>query len=100
MFMEGEQLDERNAWYCPSCRQHVCALKMIALWSVPDILILHLKRFTFDTCMTSGGMLRSKMDDTVEFPIEGLDLTKHILGPIDKEAPPIYKLFGVSEHNG
>jgi len=100
MFMAGEQLDERNAWYCPSCRQHVCALKMIALWSVPDILILHLKRFTFDTCMTSGGMLRSKIDDTVEFPIDGLDLTKHVLGPVDPDAPPIYKLFGVSEHVG
>lgn len=99
-FMEGEQLDERNAWYCPSCRKHVCALKMIALWSVPDILILHLKRFTFDTCMTSGNMLRSKIDAKVEFPIDGLDLTKNILGPIDPEAPPIYKLFGVSEHVG
>ena len=100
MFMEGEQLDERNAWYCPSCRRHVCALKLIALWSAPDILILHLKRFQFDTCMTSGGMLRSKVDDTVDFPIDGLDLTRFILGPIDKDAPPIYKLFGVSEHTG
>eukprot|EP00523_Entomoneis_sp_CCMP467_P019717 CAMPEP_0168857200 /NCGR_PEP_ID=MMETSP0727-20121128/15605_1 /TAXON_ID=265536 /ORGANISM="Amphiprora sp., Strain CCMP467" /LENGTH=1184 /DNA_ID=CAMNT_0008911817 /DNA_START=100 /DNA_END=3654 /DNA_ORIENTATION=- len=100
MFMEGEQLDERNAWYCPSCRRHVCALKMIALWSVPDVLILHLKRFQFDTCMSSGGMLRSKIDDTVTFPIEGLDLTKFILGPIDPDAPPVYKLFGVSEHTG
>jgi ubiquitin carboxyl-terminal hydrolase 8 len=99
-FMEGEQLDERNAWYCPSCRQHVCALKMIALWTVPDILIIHMKRFTFDTCMTSGGMLRSKMDDTVEFPIDRFDLTKHILGPVDSNAPPVYKLFGVSEHIG
>ena len=99
-FMEGEQLDERNAWYCPKCRQHVCALKMIALWSVPDVLILQLKRFTFDTCMSSGGMLRSKMDHKVEFPVEKLDLTKHILGPIDPDSPPVYKLFGVSEHTG
>lgn len=99
-FMEGEQLDERNAWYCPSCRMHVCALKMIALWSVPDILILHLKRFTFDTCMTSGGMLRAKIDAKVDFPINGLDLTNQVLGPIDKENPPVYKLFGVSEHVG
>jgi ubiquitin carboxyl-terminal hydrolase 8 len=98
--MEGEQLDERNAWYCPNCRQHVCALKMIALWTIPDILIVHLKRFTFDTCMTSGGMLRSKVDDTVVFPIEKLDLTKQVLGPVDENAKPIYKLFGVSEHTG
>ena len=99
-FMEAEQLDERDAYYCPNCRRHVCALKLIALWTVPDILILHLKRFTFDTCMLSGGMLRSKIDTTVEFPINGLDLTKEVLGPIDPDAPPIYNLFGVSEHTG
>ena len=99
-FMEAEQLDERDAYYCPSCRRHVCALKLIALWSVPDILIIHLKRFTFDTCMLSGGMLRSKIDNTVEFPIHGLDLTKDVLGPIDPDAPPIYNLVGVSEHSG
>jgi ubiquitin carboxyl-terminal hydrolase 8 len=99
-FMEGEQLDERNAWYCPRCRQHVCALKMIALWTTPDVLILHLKRFTFEPNLLSGGMLRSKVDDTVSFPIQNLDLTKHILGPIDPDAPPIYRLIGVSEHIG
>jgi ubiquitin carboxyl-terminal hydrolase 8 len=99
-FMEGEQLDDLNAWFCPRCRKHVCALKLIALWSVPDILILHLKRFTFDTCLTSGTMLRSKIDCKVEFPIDNLDLTKHVLGPIDPDAPPIYSLFGVSEHTG
>ena len=99
-FMEGEQLDERNAWYCPRCRQHVCALKMIALWTTPDVLILNLKRFTFEPNLLSGGMLRSKVDDTVSFPVENLDLTKYILGPMDPDAPPVYRLIGVSEHIG
>jgi ubiquitin carboxyl-terminal hydrolase 8 len=99
-FLEGEQLDEMNAWYCPGCRKHVCALKMIALWSVPDILILHLKRFQFENCRVSNNILRSKIDDTVKFPIENLDLRKYVLGPIDEDAPPVYKLFGVSEHVG
>lgn len=99
-FMEGEQLDERNAWYCPRCRQHVCALKMIALWTTPDILILHLKRFTFEPNLLSGGMLRSKVDDTVSFPVDNLDLSKYVLGPIDPDAPPVYRLVGVSEHIG
>jgi ubiquitin carboxyl-terminal hydrolase 8 len=91
-FLEGEQLDELNAWYCPSCKKHVCALKMIALWSVPDILILHLKRFTFDHCSVRNDVIRSKINDTVRFPIERLDLTKHVLGPIDEDAPPIYRV--------
>ncbi|KAL3924746.1 MAG: hypothetical protein SGILL_000856 [Bacillariaceae sp.] len=99
-FLEGEQLDELNAWYCPNCKKHVCALKMIALWSVPDILILHLKRFQFENCTVSNNLLRSKIDDTVKFPVDGLDLSKHVLGPIEENAPPIYNLFGVSEHVG
>lgn len=99
-FLEGEQLDDLNAWYCPGCKKHVCALKMIALWSVPDVLILHLKRFQFENCSVSNNLLRSKIDDTIRFPIDGLDLTQHVLGPIDEDAPPIYNLFGVSEHVG
>ncbi|KAG7349657.1 ubiquitin carboxyl-terminal hydrolase [Nitzschia inconspicua] len=99
-FLEGEQLDELNAWYCPSCKKHVCALKMIALWSVPDILILHLKRFQFENCSVSNNLLRSKIDETVKFPVDGLDLRKHVLGPVDEDAPPVYNLFGVSEHVG
>jgi ubiquitin carboxyl-terminal hydrolase 8 len=99
-FLEGEQLDELNAWYCPSCKKHVCALKMIALWSVPDILILHLKRFQFENCAVSNNLLRSKIDNTVKFPVDGLDLRKHVLGPVDEDAPPVYNLFGVSEHVG
>lgn len=99
-FLEGEQLDEMNAWYCQGCKKHVCALKMIALWSVPDVLILHLKRFQFENCSVSNNILRSKIDNTVKFPIDNLDLRKYVLGPIDEEAPPVYNLFGVSEHVG
>ena len=93
-FMEGEQLDEVNAWYCPGCKRHVCALKMIALWSVPDVLIIHLKRFQFDHCAVRNDIVRSKIDSTVKFPIDALDLRKHVLGPIDESAPPIYKVRG------
>lgn len=91
-FSEGEQLDEHNAWYCPRCKKHVCALKMIALWTVPDILIVHLKRFTFNHCRTSGNVVRDKVEDKVVFPIERLDMRPYILGPIDEEAPPVYKV--------
>ena len=97
-FTEGEQLDEDNAWYCPNCKKHVCALKMLALWSVPDILIIHLKRFTYET--RNGSVVRSKMEDTVLFPIDRLDMRPYLLGPVDKDAPPLYNLFGVSEHSG
>jgi len=99
-FTIGEQLDEQNTWYCPSCKGHVCALKMMKLWSTPDILVIHLKRFTFNKCMRRGGLVRSKIEDIVDFPVDRLDMGPYILGPIDPAAPPVYELFGVSEHSG
>ncbi|KAL3781972.1 hypothetical protein ACHAWO_004785 [Cyclotella atomus] len=100
-FAAGEQLDEHNAWYCSTCKKHVCALKLITLWNTPDILVLHLKRFTFEKCPTHDGrLLRRKIEDKVDFPIDRLDLSSYILGPKHADAPPVYKLFGVSEHTG
>lgn len=92
-FAAGEQLDEHNAWYCSNCKKHVCALKLITLWNTPDILVLHLKRFTFEKCPdVDGRILRKKIEDTVNFPIDRLDMTEYVLGPIDPGAPPIYKV--------
>ena len=43
---------------------------------------------------------RDKITEEVDFPIEGLDLTSYIRGPINPAKPPIYDLFGVSQHMG
>jgi len=40
-----ETLDEANTWFCPTCRDHVQARKTLEVWSLPRILVLHLKRF-------------------------------------------------------
>ncbi|EEB88127.1 hypothetical protein MPER_14214, partial [Moniliophthora perniciosa FA553] len=45
------------------------ATKRFDLWKVPDILVVHLKRFS------NSRMLRDKIDVFVDFPIEDLDLT-------------------------
>eukprot|EP00591_Stephanopyxis_turris_P004179 CAMPEP_0195513962 /NCGR_PEP_ID=MMETSP0794_2-20130614/5497_1 /TAXON_ID=515487 /ORGANISM="Stephanopyxis turris, Strain CCMP 815" /LENGTH=340 /DNA_ID=CAMNT_0040642101 /DNA_START=507 /DNA_END=1529 /DNA_ORIENTATION=+ len=99
-FTSMEQLDEENAWFCSKCKKHVCAKKLITLWSTPDILILHLKRFKFNTCNKNGRLLRSKVEHKVNFPVDGLDMSPFMVGPVDKDAPPVYTLFGVSEHQG
>lgn len=44
-FEQSETLDEENMWYCNRCRDHVQATKTLAVWSLPDVLVLHLKRF-------------------------------------------------------
>jgi ubiquitin carboxyl-terminal hydrolase 8 len=92
-FTQGEELDEANGWYCSQCQKHVCARKKIQLWTTPDILILHLKRFTFKANGSKKhGLVRSKIQDVINFPIDRLDLHKYVYGPKDELAPPIYKV--------
>ncbi|KAG6330561.1 hypothetical protein ID866_8529 [Astraeus odoratus] len=111
-FIKEEKLGEDDLWYCPRCKKHQQATKKFDLWKVPDILAVHLKRFS------NSRALRDKIDAFVDFPIEGLDLTYlvgqretgkrlskegvdiHELGIHDLDEPLIYDLYAVDEHLG
>ena len=111
-FTREEKLGEDDLWYCPRCKKHQQATKRFDLWKLPDILVVHLKRFS------NSRMLRDKIDTLVEFPIENLDLTAMVgersvgkrlaeqgvdvepLGLHDLEEPLVYDLFAVDEHMG
>ena len=111
-FTREEMLGEEDVWYCPRCKKHQQATKGMDLWKVPDILVVHLKRFS------NSRMLRDKIDTFVDFPIEGLDLSPMVgqrsvgkrlqeqgvdveqLGLHDLDEPLIYDLFAVDEHLG
>ncbi|KAL9029141.1 MAG: hypothetical protein Q9196_002587 [Gyalolechia fulgens] len=92
-FGRAEILSENDAWYCPRCKEHRRASKTFELWTAPDILVIHLKRFS------SQGRLRDKLDVTVDFPVEGLDLTGRVASQ-DEDRSPIYDLFAVDNHYG
>ena len=92
-YVEQEKLTPEEAWYCSKCKEHNEAIKKLDLWSTPDVLIVHLKRFLYTP-------VRIKISEHVDFPISGLDLSPYLLGPIDRDAPPIYDLYAVSEHSG
>ena len=34
--------------YCPECKELVQASKKFDLWKLPEILVIHLKRFSYD----------------------------------------------------
>jgi ubiquitin C-terminal hydrolase len=46
-FLQPEQLDAEDSWYCGKCAAHVRADKKLDLWSLPDTLVVHLKRFSY-----------------------------------------------------
>ncbi|QDS75201.1 hypothetical protein FKW77_008825 [Venturia effusa] len=89
---KGEVLTEENQWYCNRCKELRQAEKTLEIWTAPDVLVIHLKRFS------ASRNLRDKIDVKVEFPIEGLDLT-HRVGVSDGKTLK-YDLFAVDNHYG
>ncbi|KAG9349858.1 hypothetical protein JZ751_026211 [Albula glossodonta] len=45
LYTKEEQLAPDDAWRCPHCKQLQQGSIKLSLWTLPDILILHLKRF-------------------------------------------------------
>lgn len=123
-FTKAEQLGQDDLWYCPKCKEFRQAMKKFDLWRVPDILVIHLKRFK------AGRMFQDKLSELVQFPVTGLDLSDRVVGTrLLKELPhdalptsvtmtdkgavahdthdddviadrPIYDLYGVDNHFG
>ncbi|CAI5446949.1 unnamed protein product [Caenorhabditis angaria] len=91
-FTTKEQLGEQDLWYCPECKKHERATKQLDLWKLPDILILHLKRFQYTRWS------REKLTWDVEIPVKGLDLTNIVAN--EKHEKAIYDLIAVSRHYG
>jgi ubiquitin carboxyl-terminal hydrolase 8 len=79
-----------STWNCEKCNQKGCD-KSIKSWSLPNYLIIHLKRFN-----NSG----KRLDTDVNFPIEDLNLTEYLSK--DKQDPNnyIYSLYAVNYHSG
>ena len=94
-FCKDEILSENDAWYCPRCKEHRQASKKFQLWSAPDILVIHLKRFQHSSLRG----LRSKLDTLIRFPLNDLDLSGHVEGPSDGKSL-LYDLFAVDCHSG
>ncbi|XP_068100550.1 ubiquitin carboxyl-terminal hydrolase 31 [Hyperolius riggenbachi] len=73
LYTKEEQLAPGNAWRCPHCKQLQQGSIKLSLWTLPDVLILHLKRFRQD------GDRRLKLQNMVRFPLMGLDMTPHVV---------------------
>uniref|UniRef100_A0A8C9B2Y5 Ubiquitin carboxyl-terminal hydrolase n=1 Tax=Prolemur simus TaxID=1328070 RepID=A0A8C9B2Y5_PROSS len=92
LFTTMETLGEHDPWYCPTCKKHQQATKKFDLWALPKILVVHLKRFSYNRYW------RDKLDTVVEFPVRGLNMSEFVC---DLSARPyVYDLIAVSNHYG
>lgn len=103
-FSEPEVLDEHNLYYCGGCKQHSKnASKELAIWSLPDVVIIHLKRFKKGRGVYGFGGGLQKVDDLVVFPLVGLDLSKFELKSKNGDGvsrPSLYDCIAVVNHMG
>jgi len=65
------------------------------LWTVPPLLVVHLKRFIMTTACR-------KLQTMVEYPVDGLDLAPYMFPRTTITTPPpiLYDLWGVCIHSG
>uniref|UniRef100_A0A7S1FB39 Ubiquitin carboxyl-terminal hydrolase n=1 Tax=Noctiluca scintillans TaxID=2966 RepID=A0A7S1FB39_NOCSC len=92
MFTETDKLSAMDAWYCNRCKELREAYKKMEFWTLPPVLVLQLKRFTYTQ------FSRDRLDTAVVYPLEGLDLGPHVLH--DDGESQLFDLLSVSKHMG
>jgi len=88
-YTEDEILTGDNKVFNEETKEKEDAIKQIRFWSLSDILIITLKRFS-----NTG----TKNDINVDFPLEDFDLTKFVIG-YNKNSYK-YELYGICNHMG
>lgn len=90
-FTAKEQLDGgARVYQCDQCKQKVKALKQLTIHKAPQVLAVHLKRF-------SSHVQGQKIDRKVAFG-PTLDLKPFVTGPYEGDLN--YTLYGVLVHHG
>jgi len=92
LFTRKEKLSAEDAWYCSLCKEHREATKKMELWKLPQILVIHIKRFQYSK------LWREKIDILVDFPLTSLNLKDFIVNVEAQDT--IYDLYAVSNHSG
>ncbi|PWN31967.1 cysteine proteinase [Meira miltonrushii] len=106
-FTKDEILDKADAWHCPRCNKPRKATKKLTISRLPQVLLIHLKRFSFK------GPFTDKIETNVSFPTSNLDLTNYMPPPLppgavpkgmpissSQQPPYVYDLYAATHHFG
>lgn len=99
-YTSEDKLDDNNKFICSNCSgkggeiQLRSAVKQLQLHTLPEVFIIHLKRFNIDHIVTKNTM-------HVEYPLL-IDVGRYCTGQLsnDKRQSTRYSLFAVIQHIG
>ena len=112
-YCQEERLAGDEEWRCPRCRRAREATKRLRITRLPQVLVVHLKRFAAGRA--EGIAAARKVHTPVDFPLRSLDMEPYTLDarpappgrpgdeqyPDDAVTPPfLYDAFGVLRHIG
>nr|XP_022907082.1 ubiquitin carboxyl-terminal hydrolase Usp2 isoform X1 [Onthophagus taurus] len=90
-FTREETLDGDEKPTCSKCKERRKCTKSFTIQKFPKILVIHLKRFS------PMERFRGKLSVTVDFPLEGLDMSNYAA---DNRSQSRYNLYAISNHSG
>lgn len=82
-----------NTWTCDECK-HIGCNKSVDLWTLPNNIIINLKRFKNDNDFIN------KNGNIVKFPLNDLDLTKYVSKDKLDVNNYIYDCYAINYHSG
>jgi ubiquitin C-terminal hydrolase len=89
LYCKNEIMEGENAWYNEKTDQKEDVQKGIIFWSLPNVMIIDLKRFT---------NMNRKIHKEISIPINNADFSKYVKGY--KKSSYVYDLYGICNHEG
>ncbi|KAK1935715.1 Ubiquitin carboxyl-terminal hydrolase 2 [Phytophthora citrophthora] len=93
-YTEQEFLSDDAAYYCSKCKTHRSVAKKISVYRLPNVLVLHLKRFSYST------FSRDKVSTSINFPAQSLDIAEYCASDAVVDGSTLYDLTGIVHHMG
>jgi ubiquitin C-terminal hydrolase len=91
---EKELMEGNNAWFNESLGKKQDVYKRLVYWSLPDIMVIDIKRFEYNPKTDSF----VKNQSNIRIPVENVNFSKYVEG-YNKENY-VYDLYGICNHHG
>ncbi|KAE9361985.1 hypothetical protein PF008_g477 [Phytophthora fragariae] len=92
--MREEAISLEDHWVCERCGVPREGSLFSAIWRLPDLVMVQLKRFQY-----LENQHKQKVRALVDFPLKGLDFSKW-MGHQDATGSSVYDLYAVANHVG